>query len=39
MATPAAPVEHTTEFALSEKPKLVESLVPLAATPAPAAGD
>ncbi len=55
MATPAAPVEHTTELALSEKRKLVKSLghldmvfftvceqavnVPLAATPAPAAGD
>jgi hypothetical protein len=26
MATPAAPVEHTTELALSEKRKLVKSL-------------
>ena len=74
MATPAAPVEHTAELALSEPRKLVKSLglrfevftlgtlgvviafalvgylaarsvreqvveVPLAATPAPAAGD
>ena len=63
MAAPVAPVEHTTELALSEKCKLVKSLghldlvfftvcdlagrsvreqavdVPLAAPPAPAAGD
>lgn len=45
MGTPAAPVDHTTELALSEKRKLVKRRsvreqvvdVPLAA--APAAGD